>query len=111
MKFSKEMLKGAAEIIVLQTLKQEGELYGYQLIKSIRNTSNGIFDLQEGTLYPLLYRLEFKGSITSTKKDGPNGKERRYYQITSSGKRLLKERSAEAATFVEGLKHMLNLSA
>lgn len=111
MKFSKEIMKGAAEIIVLQVLKEEGELYGYQLIKSISSTSKGIFEFQEGTLYPLLYRLEFKGDITSTKKIGPNGKERRYYAITAKGKKLLSERKVELHSFVSGIKHILQLSA
>ncbi|HLD22233.1 MAG TPA: PadR family transcriptional regulator [Patescibacteria group bacterium] len=110
MQFSKEVMKGVAEIIVLQTLEQNGESYGYQLIKSISHSSKNIFEFQEGTLYPLLYRLEAKGLISSAKKTAPNKKERRYYSITPTGKRALKQRTAELGSLVKGLKHVLSFS-
>lgn len=111
MKFSKEIMKGAAEIIVLQVLKEEGELYGYQLTKAIRAASQGIFEFQEGTLYPLLYRLEAKQYITSQKRTASNSKERRYYAITSSGERLLRERAVELRSFMTGMRQVLHFSA
>ncbi len=110
MQFSKEIMKGAAEIIVLQALKDGGELYGYELLKTISDVSNGVFEFQEGTLYPLLYRLEFKGYVTSVKKTAPSGKERRYYLLTPAGDSLLKEKRKEFDAFVIGLKHVLHLA-
>lgn len=111
MQFSKELMKGVAEIILLQTLTEEGESYGYQLIRSIQKNSNNIFELQEGTLYPLLYRLESKGFVHSEKKISENGKERRYYAITPQGKKLLKEKTAELKIFTRGVKHIFRFSA
>lgn len=111
MQFSKEILKGSADAIVLQVLAEGGEAYGYELIKSIRASSKNIFDLQEGTLYPLLYRLESKRYVTSRKQKIPSGKERRYYRITSSGKKLLAERKQEFNAFFQGLKQVLHLAA
>lgn len=110
MKFSREIMKGAVEIIVLQVLKEEGELYGYQLTKAIRAASQGIFELQEGTLYPLLYRMEAKRYITSQKRTAANGKDRRYYAITSFGERLLHERAGELRSFITGMLQVLHLS-
>lgn len=110
MQFSKEIMKGAAEIIVLQALKDRGELYGYELLKTISDVSQGVFEFQEGTLYPILYRLEFKGYVTSEKKTAPSGKERRYYSLTEAGGGILKDRRKELDAFVIGLKHVLHLA-
>lgn len=109
MQFSKELLKGTAEIIVLNTLKDLGETYGYQLVKAINEASSGMFDLQEGTLYPLLYRLEDKGYVVSTKKTAPSGKERRYYAITVSGKKILSERRTELSLFMQALSQTIGI--
>jgi DNA-binding PadR family transcriptional regulator len=111
MHFSKELLKGTVEIIVLNSLKELGESYGYQLVKAINAASGNLFELQEGTLYPLLYRLEDKDYIKSIKKLAPSGKERRYYSITSSGKKALTDRRGELALFMKGLKQALRLSS
>lgn len=109
MKFSKETLKGAAEIIVLRELSELGEAYGYVLLRSIAASSNNIFNFSIGTLYPLLYRLEAKGYITSREKIAQNNKTRRYYKITTSGKKFLKAKTKEYKTFVEGMNTVLAL--
>lgn len=106
MSFSKELMKGVSETIVLQTLNELNEAYGYQLVKAIDANSNGAFQFQEGTLYPLLYRLEDKGFIQSEKKSAPNGKERRYYSVTKAGLQSLKEQSAEVENLVSGIQHL-----
>lgn len=110
MQFSKELLKGVAEIIVLQTLSEDGESYGYQLTRSIASSSKNIFELQEGTLYPILYRLELHGDITSKKRLAPSKKERRYYAITKKGKKLLASRVSELHVFMKGLHDILPLT-
>ena len=109
MKFSSELMKGAAELLVLQVLAKNGESYGYQLIGSIAESSQQVFEFQEGTLYPLLYRLEARGYVTSRKQLAPSGKERRYYAITEAGIATLKERTTEMGAFVRGLTRSLDL--
>ena len=64
MKLSKELLKGSTDMLVLSILENES-MYGYQMIKKLREKSNNIFNLQEGTLYPILHNLESKDYITS----------------------------------------------
>lgn len=110
MQFSKEMIKGVAEIIVLQTLQDHGEAYGYQLTRALAQNSHNIFELQEGTLYPLLYRLEFKGLVGSTIKTASSGKDRRYYRITPTGKKILQMRSTELGVLLKGIKQVLHLA-
>ena len=110
MKFSKELMKGAAELLVLKALKDSKEAYGYELIRSISVGSHNVFEFQEGTLYPLLYRLEAKGYVASHKKVAQTGKERRYYALTKSGQRVLKDGANEMSLFLSGIKSALNLS-
>ena len=109
MSFSKELLKGSIELIVLQALEDLGEAYGYQLLSAIDEVSGGVFQFQESTLYPLLYRLEEKGFLESEwKKKGE--KDRRYYWLTSEGKRVLISHTAEFNTFLKGMRTFLKSS-
>ena len=64
MKFNKELLKGSTNLLVLSLLEKEN-MYGYQMIKKMQEQSNNLFEFQEGTLYPILHSLEEKGLITS----------------------------------------------
>ena len=109
MQFSKEMMKGAAEAIVLQAL-DTSDAYGYELITRIAETSDNVFEFQEGTLYPLLYRLEDRGLVKSYKTQAPSGKERRYYSITKDGRSFLASRTQEFKAFIAGLQQALHLS-
>lgn len=90
-KYEQQMKKGVFEMLVLVLLKNE-EKYGYQLICELADKSNGMFTLKEGTLYPILYRMEDDGLVISRWSE-PKGKKvsRKYYQITNSGIQALAE--------------------
>jgi PadR family transcriptional regulator PadR len=111
MQFSKEILKGALDAVVLKALSTYGESYGYELIQHINHDSDGIFELREGTVYPLLYRLEDQKLIKSYRKTTPQGKERRYYELTKAGQKHLEERVTEYVTFLKAMKQALHLAA
>ncbi|MCM1103592.1 MAG: PadR family transcriptional regulator [Clostridium sp.] len=83
------MKKGVLEILVLKLLEQH-ERYGYQLITELKEKSSELFSLKEGTLYPILYRLEEEGLVTS-KWSVPQGKElsKKYYTISDAGRQTL----------------------
>lgn len=102
MKLEREMMRGAGPTAVLQLLS-EGEMYGYQIIESLTQRSQGVFELGQSTLYPMLYNLEAKGLVTSSKKPGPNGRERRYYQMTTKGKKRLVTDRQQWAALVKGM--------
>lgn len=110
MKFSKEILKGSLEVMILHILDESGEAYGYQIIKNLFEQSEQIFEIKETSLYPLLYRLESKDFIQSERKKAPNGKERRYYFLTEKGKKLLNSKREEFKFFFKGFKKILNLA-
>ena len=64
MKVSRELLKGSTNLLVLSLLENEN-MYGYQMIKKLSEKSENVFELQEGTLYPILHSLEEKNYISS----------------------------------------------
>lgn len=90
-RYEQQMKKGVLEMLVLKQLEKE-EKYGYQLISQLKEKSGGMFTLKEGTLYPILYRLEDDGLVVSRWSE-PAGREvsRKYYGITPEGKKGLEE--------------------
>ncbi len=110
MQFSTVFMKGVADIIVLRILDKYGDSYGYQLIERIAAESKDVFALQEGTLYPLLYKMERDGLVTSKRKTALNGKERRYYHITDVGTKHLAARGKEFQGFVQGVHSVFDWS-
>lgn len=85
------MKKGVLEMLVLQLLSGK-EKYGYQLICELREQSDDMFLLKEGTLYPILYRMEDDGLVVSRWSEA-RGKEvsRKYYSITAEGSETLEQ--------------------
>ena len=83
-----QLMKGILEGCVLGVIAK-GETYGYEILSQL--ASNGFEDLLEGTLYPLLTRLEKNGYISCRKAKSPLGPIRKYYTITVSGKRYLND--------------------
>jgi PadR family transcriptional regulator, regulatory protein PadR len=91
-KFDKGLIGGSTVLLILSLLK-ESDKYGYEIIKELELRSDNTFQLKEGTLYPVLHKLENKGFVKSYKVKGDTGKERRYYQIIGKGKKqFVKER-------------------
>ncbi len=90
-KYERQMKKGVLEMLVLKLLTEE-EKYGYQLISELSERTDAVFALREGTLYPVLYRLEEDGLVESN-WSVPSGREaaRKYYAITEQGKEVLQE--------------------
>lgn len=90
-KYEQQMKKGVLEMLVLRLLSEE-EKYGYQLICELKERSGGMFLLKEGTLYPILYRMEDDGLVTNRWSE-PKGREvsKKYYRITEEGRAALTE--------------------
>lgn len=102
MKLEREMMRGAGPTAVLQLLS-DGEMYGYEIVESLAERSQGVFELGQSTLYPMLYNLEAKGLVVSRHKDGPNGRKRRYYRLTAGGKKKLNQDREQWAALVKGM--------
>lgn len=105
MRISKELIKGSTTMLILELLEHEN-MYGYQMIKKLCEKSENIFELKEGTLYPILHSLEENNLITSY-WDNSTAKRRKYYAITEKGKKQLKERKEEWKLFSNGINKVI----
>ena len=78
-----QLMKGILESCILKII-EKNETYGYEIVVQLQNYGFG--DMKEGTIYPLLLRLEKKKLITATFKESPLGPKRKYYSLTPEGK-------------------------
>ncbi len=85
-----ELKKGSVQLLLLALLRDSAK-YGFQIIRELRDVTDGFFDLKEGTLYPALRRLESKGYLKGEWHTDEEGGPRRYYHITELGRKALKE--------------------
>ena len=106
MEFDKTLLAGSTGMLLLKLLEQE-DMYGYQMIETLRERSEHSFDLKAGTLYPLLHSLEEKELIRSYEKDEGAARPRRYYHLERKGQHLLREKEVEWATFTAAVDRVL----
>lgn len=84
----KQTLDGNVETLLLAIL-QSGSSYGYAIIKELNSRAEGLLEMGEGTIYPVLHRLEGKGLITSYWSDAENNRQRKYYRLSPKGKKAL----------------------
>lgn len=84
-----EVWQGTLALMVLKTLNVLGPQHGYGIAKRIERTSNNLLAINQGTLYPVLLRLEQEGSIASEWGLSENNRKAKYYRITKSGKKEL----------------------
>lgn len=103
---NKELLKGSSEIMVLSVLGRE-HVYGYEIAKRIKALSRDVFPMGEGTLYPLLHKLEKEKLLQSYWREA-EGRRRKYYGITRKGRRALQEKEKEWQAFSAAVKTVLS---
>lgn len=94
--------KGSAELLVLATLDGRAR-HGYELAQLIEARSDGRLRFQAATLYPLLYKLEKRGLVQGTWVEKAGERRRRFYKLTTEGKRVLRDRRKLWREFVEAL--------
>jgi DNA-binding PadR family transcriptional regulator len=100
---NKEIMKGSVDIVMLSLIIKE-DLYGYEIAKRLKEKSNNLYSIGEGTLYPALQRLEKQELITSYWGDSESGGRRKYYNITEKGKKELENRLNEWDTLNNFIK-------
>ena len=93
MAVDKSLLTGSMTMLILKLLSEK-DMYGYEMIDTLRKKSENVFELKAGTLYPILHNLEDKGMLSVYEQEFL-GKTRKYYSITEDGKKLLKHKTEE----------------
>ena len=106
--FARNLAAGTYDLIVLDVLR-DGPSYGYGIVKRISEQSKHTIRWHEGTLYPVLHRLEKRGLLTSEWKRPRSGRQRRYYRLTARGQRLWREQRDQWRTFSRAVNAVLGL--
>jgi transcriptional regulator len=95
MKEKSEVLQGTLDLLVLNTLDTMGPMHGYGIAQRIQQVSEDVLQLNQGTLYPALLRLEQQRWVQSKWGASENNRRARYYSITRSGRKQLAEERAK----------------
>jgi len=98
--------RGTIATIVLKLLTKKA-MYGYEMIQTVNERSNGYFAWREGSLYPCLHRLEAEGLVASEMRLAENGKPRRYYRLTPAGEARCATEVADVQAFCGALAAVL----
>ena len=104
--FDRELKRGTLELLLLR-LVADGSTYGYELISRLNRESGGRFQLKEGTVYPVLYRLEDAGLVEAEWDQPSRGVPRKYYRITAAGEGRLQELTAAWRSFAAAVEAVL----
>ena len=105
---SKEMV-GASTVSIILSILMEGEDYGYEIIRKVKDYSGGKLEWSEPMLYPVLHKLEKNNFINSQWRILENGRKRKYYKITAEGQELLRSKKEEWTDMILMLAKMWNL--
>ena len=100
-----EWMRGSLNLMVLSVLAEES-IYGYLIQQRLRESSRGMVNLQAGTLYPLLHRLE-ADKLIRARWDKSTGRRRKWYSITAAGRRRLRQEANQWNEYAQCLARML----
>ena len=101
-----DALRGSLDLLVLKTLSLE-PMHGWGISQRVQQISKGVLDVNQGSLYPALQRLEKEGLIASEWGKTDNNRRARYYRLTTSGRRALNDEVESWRRFAAGLESVL----
>ena len=105
----RELKRGSLELIVLHLIGA-GEAYGYEIVSKLTAETNGALEVTDGTLYPVLYRLERAGFVSVRWETPDRGVPRKYYRLTNAGHDELERLTHEWTTFAKAMTKLLRQS-
>ena len=105
MTLEREWMRGTAPLAVL-TLLDRREMYGYELVESLERDSGGVLTMGLSTVYPLLYNLEGRGHVKAVWRVAPQGRKRKYYQITPAGRTWLESQRSQWKKLVQAMRSL-----
>ena len=107
MAIEKSLVSGSMTMLILKLLSEK-DMYGYEMIDTLRQKSQNVFELKAGTLYPLLHSLEEKGLLVVYEQEF-GGKTRKYYSLTKQGEKLLEKKTEEWREYSAAVSNVLAL--
>jgi transcriptional regulator len=103
---SAELLHGTLDTLVLKTLTG-GRRHGYAIARAIEEATEGVVNIEEGSLYPALYRMERKGWLEAEWGTSELGRRAKFYRLTARGRRQLTTQAAEWGRFAAAISRVL----
>lgn len=107
MAIDRSLISGSMSMLILRLLSEK-DMYGYEMIDTLRKRSENVFELKAGTLYPLLHSLEEKAFLTCYEQE-VLGKVRKYYSITKEGLKFLEKKRSEWEQYTKAVTNVLAL--
>jgi DNA-binding PadR family transcriptional regulator len=101
-KIDRQFVRGGATTVILSLLS-ESPMHGYELIRTIRERTDNIFEFGDGTIYPVLYALREKGLVRVESEVTAGGRLRKIYHLTPDGRAALKQHRSDWLTFAKGM--------
>ncbi|MCX4352481.1 MAG: PadR family transcriptional regulator [Lachnospiraceae bacterium] len=108
MAVDKTLVSGSMAMLLLKLLSEK-DMYGYEMIDTLRKRSQNVFELKAGSMYPLLHGLEEKNLLTSYEEE-VLGKVRKYYRITREGRKVLVRKEEEWKEYSQAVLQVLSFS-
>ncbi len=105
-----DLLQGTLDMLILKAVSL-GPLHGYGVLLRIQQISGGQLEIQQGSLYPALYRLEHQGWIASEWGESENNRKAKFYQLTAAGRKQLRTESEKWNRMAGLIESILNLKA
>lgn len=107
MAVNKTLISGSMTMLLLKLLS-ERDMYGYEMISTLRERSQNVFELKAGTLYPLLHSMEEQNLLLAYEQE-VLGKVRKYYSITKEGRKMLESREEEWKQYAQAITRVLGM--
>ncbi|HKC86270.1 MAG TPA: PadR family transcriptional regulator [Blastocatellia bacterium] len=105
-KTKSDLLQGTLDMLILKTLVLE-PMHGWGISQRIQQTSSGVLNVNQGSLYPALYRLEEQGWITAEWGSSENNRQAKYYKLTRAGRKQLEEETANWQRLAAAIEQVL----
>ena len=106
---SNDLLQGTVDLLILKAVSL-APMHGWGISQRIQQSSRGVLDVNQGSLYPALQRLEQKGWIESEWQTTENNRRAKYYRLTRVGRRAVGEEAASWRRYVEAVELILEIS-
>jgi PadR family transcriptional regulator PadR len=102
-----ELLPGTLEMLILKTLEHGGVMHGFGIAQHIKQISEEVLQVEEGSLYPALQRMQLKGWLASDWGHSANNRRARYYRLTATGRKQIQQEIAEFDRLLKAIQLVL----
>jgi len=105
--YPKELIRGTLTTLILRVLEEHGKMYGYEIAQKVKALSEETIVIKEGSLYPILHKLEASGHLT-VEKVAIGKRVRKYYTLTADGQQEASAKAQQLKSFVQTLQRFLD---